>query len=261
MSENDYKPNTGQDAAGTAPTSNDDEADSARDPAEAAAGRDAAGSAPDAPQAEITALNERVLRLAAELENTRRRAEREKADAGRYAIASFARDLLDVADNFDRALRAADGASGEDAIAGLLDGVRMTEKELLTALERHGVRRIHPEGEKFDPNLHQAVAHVPSAAVPSGHVVDVAQPGFTIGERVLRAAMVTVSAGGGAQNGGPQNSGPEKSGGADDGVGDGAAEKGAADNARSERAGAAPRGESGGLGGEGVSGANLDTQV
>lgn len=82
-------------------------------------------------------------------------------------------------------------------MSGLIDGVRMTEKELLTVLERHGVRRIFPAGEKFDPNLHQAVAQVPHETIPSGNVVDVAQPGFTIGERVLRAAMVTVSSGGG----------------------------------------------------------------
>lgn len=197
MSENDYKPNTGQDAGLDAEPANDAET------ADAPADKEAASA--DAQQ-EIAALNERVLRIAAELENTRRRAEREKADAGRYAIANFARDLLDVADNFDRALRAADGVKAEetsagDAIAGLLDGVRMTEKELLQVLERHGVRRVMPEGLKFDPNLHQAVAHVPHAEIPSGHVVDVAQPGFTIGERVLRAAMVTVSAG--SANAGP----------------------------------------------------------
>lgn len=154
-----------------------------------------------APEQEIAELKDRFLRLAAELENTRRRAEREKADAGRYAIAGFARDLLGVSDNFERALRAA-GVSGDDipeghsdAFNGLVAGIQMTEKELLTVLERHGVQRISPAGEKFDPNLHQAVAQVPSADIPPGHVVDVAQPGFTIGERVLRAAMVTVSSG------------------------------------------------------------------
>ncbi|CAK9039318.1 Heat-inducible transcription repressor HrcA [Durusdinium trenchii] len=154
--------------------------------------------ADDNREQEISGLNDRILRLAAELENTRRRAAREKADAGKYAIAGFARDLLAVADNFERALRAAgdeNAAPTADAMAGLIDGVRMTEKELLTVLERHGVHRIEPAGEKFDPNLHQAVAQVPGGAIPTGHVVDVAQPGFTIGERVLRAAMVTVSSG------------------------------------------------------------------
>lgn len=153
------------------------------------------------PEQEITELNDRILRLAAELENTRRRAAREKADAGRYAIANFARDMLAVADNFERALRAA-GVSGEElpegrseAFKGLVSGIQMTEKELLSVLERYGVHRVEPAGEKFDPNLHQAVAQVPGGSIPAGHVVDVAQPGFTIGERVLRAAMVTVSSG------------------------------------------------------------------
>lgn len=155
-------------------------------------------------QRKIDELNDRVLRLAAELENTRRRADRDKADAGRYAIANFARDLIGVADNFERALRVAHGG-GEpsvETIAGLLDGLKMTEKELLSVLDRHGVRRVAAEREKFDPNLHQAVAQVPHADIPPGHVVDVAQPGYTIGERVLRAAMVTVSSGPAAGSGG-----------------------------------------------------------
>ncbi|WP_425410681.1 nucleotide exchange factor GrpE [Hyphococcus sp.] len=143
---------------------------------------------------EIASLNDKVLRLAAELENTRRRAEREKADAGKYAISAFARDLISVLDNFERALRAA-GDSEDASVNNLVDGLRMTEKELLGTLARHGVNRIFPEREKFDPNLHQAVAQIPHADIPSGHVVDVAQSGFTIGERVLRAAMVTVSSG------------------------------------------------------------------
>ncbi len=154
---------------------------------------------------QLTELNDRVLRLAAELENTRRRSEREKADAGRYAIANFARDLLGVTDNFERALEAAgsdDAPASAEALSGIVSGLQMTEKELLSVMERHGIRRVFPKGEKFDPNLHQAVAQIPDAAVPVGHVIDVAQPGFTIGERVLRAAMVTVSSGAGAQQGG-----------------------------------------------------------
>lgn len=161
-------------------------------------------------QAEIDKLNDRVLRIAAELENTRRRAEREKADAGRYAISNFARDLIGVADNFERALRAADnGETGNDVVAGLVDGLRMTEKELLSVLDRHGVRRVAAEREKFDPNVHQAVAQIPHAEIPAGHVVDVAQQGFTIGERVLRAAMVTVSSGPGERDSAaaPENGG------------------------------------------------------
>lgn len=163
----------------------------------------------EAAQAEIAALNDKVLRLAADLENTRRRAEREKTDASRYAIAGFARDLIGVADNFERAFAAADNG-GADAITSLIDGLKMTEKELLSVLERHGVKKVAAEREKFDPNLHQAVAQVPHAEIPPGHVVDVAQQGFTIGDRVLRAAMVTVSSGpGGAGGDEPQSGGPE----------------------------------------------------
>lgn len=168
--------------------------------------RPGANEALEKAQAEIAALNDKVLRLAAELENTRRRAERDKADAGRYAIANFARDLIVVADNFERAFRVAEsGEGGPESLAALIDGLKMTEKELLSVLDRHGVRRVAAEREKFDPNLHQAVAQIPHADIPSGHVVDVAQQGFTIGERVLRAAMVTVSSGPGGSSGAPQD--------------------------------------------------------
>lgn len=151
----------------------------------------------EALEAEIAELNDRVLRLAAEVENTRRRGEREKQDASRYAIAGFARDLLGVADNLARALDAApaEEAPSAEAVSGFVAGVRMTERALAAALERHGVRKIDPKGEKFDPHLHQAVAQAPSATVPAGAVAETAQPGFVIGDRVLRAAMVVVSTG------------------------------------------------------------------
>ena len=161
----------------------------------------------EAANAEIADLKDRFLRLAAELDNTRRRAERDKADAGRYSITNFARDLIGVVDNFERALRVAGDntpAEGQSDVAkGLIDGLMMTEKELLSVLERHGVRRVAAEREKFDPNIHQAVAQLPHPEIPSGHVVDVAQQGFTIGDRVLRAAMVTVSNGPGDASGPP----------------------------------------------------------
>ncbi len=149
-------------------------------------------------EAQITDLNDRVLRLAAELENTRRRGEREKLEASRYAIAGFARDILAVSDNFERAMAnaPADGAAASsETVTALIAGVRMTERALTAALERHGVRKIDPKGERFDPNLHQAVAQAPAAGVPSGFVSETAQPGYVIGERVLRAAMVIVSTG------------------------------------------------------------------
>lgn len=152
----------------------------------------------EAREAEIAELNDRILRLAAEVENTRRRGERERAEAGRYAIASFAREMIAVADNFTRALESApeeDGPATAEGLSSFVAGVRMTERALVAALERHGVRKIDPKGEKFDPHLHQAVAQAPNADVPAGHVAETAQSGFVIGDRVLRAAMVVVSTG------------------------------------------------------------------
>jgi molecular chaperone GrpE len=155
-------------------------------------------------QREIDAQKDQLLRLAAELENTRRRAERERAEAAKYGISGFARDLLSVADNFSRALELTpdDPSTMEPAaFEGLVNGMRMTEKELLAVFERNGVVRLYPKGEPFDPNQHQAIAQVPGTGEPKDAVVDVVAPGFMIGERVLRAAMVTVSTGAGVSNG------------------------------------------------------------
>ncbi|MEM0929769.1 MAG: nucleotide exchange factor GrpE [Pseudomonadota bacterium] len=154
-------------------------------------------------QKEIEAEKDRGLRLAAELENTRRRADREKQEAARYGITSFARDLLSVADNFARALELAPDDPAQmdaEAFKGLINGMRMTEKELMTIFERNGIQRLEPKGEKFDPNVHQAIAQVPGNGEPKDHVVDVAAPGFVIGDRVIRAAMVTVSTGANASS-------------------------------------------------------------
>lgn len=166
--------------------------------------------APGSEEARIAALVEslskenadtkdRLLRTLAEMENLRRRTEREVADSRVYAIASFARDILAVADNMDRALQALDTDLREKADAGtkaLLDGVELTERELLKVLEKHGVRKFEPKGEKFDPNLHQAMYEVPDPSVPAGTVAQVVQAGYMIGERVLRPALVGVAKGG-----------------------------------------------------------------
>lgn len=148
---------------------------------------------------EAAELKDKLLRTLAEMENLRRRTEREVADARTYGIANFARDVVTVADNMDRALQALDNELREKAdasIKALLDGVELTERELLKALEKNGIKKIEPQGEKFDPNFHQAMYEVPDASVPSGHVVQVVQPGYVIGERVLRPALVGVSKGG-----------------------------------------------------------------
>jgi molecular chaperone GrpE len=142
---------------------------------------------------------DRWLRTLAEMENLRRRTEREVADARTYGVTSFARDILAVADNMQRAMQALDAELREKAEPGvkaLLDGVELTERELLNVLEKHGVKKIEPMGEKFDPNFHQAMYEVPDSSVPSGTVVQVVQPGYTIGERVLRPALVAIAKGG-----------------------------------------------------------------
>ncbi len=153
----------------------------------------------EALQAENAELRDRFLRMAAEMENLRRRTEREIKDAKSYSVAGFARDMLAVSDNLRRALDAvpADHREGADqTLTTLLEGVEMTERAMLSALERHGVKKINAEGEKFDPHFHQAMFEIPNAEVPNNTVLQVVQAGFTIGERVLRPAMVGVSKGG-----------------------------------------------------------------
>ena len=123
----------------------------------------------------------------------------EVADARTYGVTNFARDILAVADNMERALKALDDEIRDKADAGvkaLLDGVELTERELIKVMEKHGVKRLEPQGQKFDPNLHQAMFEIPDPRVPAGTVVQVMQPGYTIGERVLRPALVGVSKGG-----------------------------------------------------------------
>jgi len=151
------------------------------------------------PVAVAVELRDRLLRTLAEMDNLRKRTEREVAESRIYGVTSFARDLLAVADNMRRALDAVapELRSGAEAgVKALIDGVELTERELLKALEKNGVRQFTPQGEKFDPNLHQAMFEVPDSSVPSGSVVQVVQPGYMIGERVLRPALVGVSKGG-----------------------------------------------------------------
>lgn len=144
-------------------------------------------------------LRDKYLRLAAEMDNLRRRTERDVRDAKSYSVAGFARDMLAVSDNLRRALDAIPAEARELAdtgLAALIEGVEMTERSMLAALERHGVKKLDPTGQKFDPNFHQAMFEVPNAEVPNNTVVQVVQAGYTIGERVLRPAMVGVAKGG-----------------------------------------------------------------
>jgi molecular chaperone GrpE len=159
-------------------------------------------------------LKDRALRIAADMENLRRRTARDVHDARAYAIANFARDMLSVSDNLRRALDAIPAeakAAGDAGFAALIEGVQMTERAMLSALERHGVKKLAPEGEKFDPNFHQAMFEVQNPDVPANTVVQVVQPGYSIGERVLRPAMVGVAKGGpkqAAANDAPVEPGP-----------------------------------------------------
>jgi molecular chaperone GrpE len=149
-------------------------------------------------EAEKAELKDKLLRVLAEMENLRRRTERELADARAYAVTGFARDILNVVDNLARALDAvptAARAEGEATLKGLIEGVELTSRDLFKSLERHGVKSIEAEGQRFDPNLHQAMFEVPDPQKPNGTIVTVVQGGFTIGERVLRPALVGVSKG------------------------------------------------------------------
>ena len=147
---------------------------------------------------ELADLKDRYIRLAADMENLRKRTAREKADMAKYAITDFARDILNLSDNFERAIEAvpAEEATQNKAFSTFLEGIKMNESALHKVLERHGVTPINPEGERFDPNMHQAVQQVETKDLPNDTVCDVFQVGYVIADRVLRHAVVSVSKGG-----------------------------------------------------------------
>lgn len=150
-------------------------------------------------ESENAKLKDRLLRAVAEMENLRKRSERDVKDARQYAIANFARDMLTATDNLSRALmtmpqEARDEAEG--TFKSLIEGVEMTEREMIRLLEKNGITKIEPKGEKFDPHFHQAMFEVPNPDAVEGTVTEVVQAGYVIGERVLRPAMVGVAKGG-----------------------------------------------------------------
>jgi molecular chaperone GrpE len=156
-------------------------------------------STPSALEVECADLKDRLLRTMAEIENTRRRAARDVMDARQYAIAAFARDTLTAADNIQRALACLGEGEKEKLstpLKAFVEGIELTERDFLTVLERHGVKKLDPHGQKFDPHFHQAMFEVEDSSVPVGTVAQVIQIGFVIGERVLRPALVGVSKGG-----------------------------------------------------------------
>lgn len=182
-----------------------DDVDNASEEQAAADSSDAPGAEPDAAtvvaalQSENADLKDRVLRAVAEMENLRKRTQREVADARNYAIANFARDMLTATDNLERALSTLTDDVRENAdkdMKGLIEGLEMTEREMHRLLQKNGVKPILAAGEKFDPHKHQAMFEVPDESVPEGTVVQVMQSGFEIGERVLRPAFVGVAKGG-----------------------------------------------------------------
>jgi molecular chaperone GrpE len=197
------------------------------DPADQAAAPGAAKSAspwwenPDAPppddgkaeierlESEKADLTERLIRVAADMDNLRKRTERELTDARKYAVAKFAGDMLVVGDNLRRALAAVPAdrlESGDEVLKALSEGVHVTEREMERLLEKNGVSRIAAIGERFDPHRHQAMYEVPDPTKPAGTVVEVVQEGYQIGDRVLRAALVGIS------KDGPKASGAEAKG-------------------------------------------------
>ena len=155
----------------------------------------------DALLVENAEMRDRLLRTLADMENLRRRTEREKADTARYAITNFARDVLTVGDNLKRTMDhvPAEAAAQDPALKTFLEGVELTERELVNVLERHGVTRIEPLGQRFDPNFQQAMFEVQNPDVAEGTVVDVMQAGYAIGDRCLRPALVAVAKGGAKQ--------------------------------------------------------------
>ena len=161
-------------------------------------------------QAEVGDLKDTWLRAHAEVDNIRKRAEREREEAAKYSIATLARDIVAVGDNLQRAIVSvqAGAAEKDPALKSFLEGVTMTERELLNALDRHGIRRVQPLNEQFNPHLHQAVAQVPRTDVPSGTIVEVYQAGYMLEERVLRPAMVGVAQGGPKPSAPPEATAP-----------------------------------------------------
>ncbi len=172
--------------------------------APAANGAAAEASGPDpfavleALKDENAGLKDKLLRTLADMENLRRRTDKEVADSKTYGISNFAREMLTVADNLHRAAASVpdDAKTGSEAVKSLVEGVELTERDLLSRLARFNVKPIEPEGKKFDPNMHEALFEIPNEGVPSGTVLQVVETGYAIGERVLRPAKVGVSRGG-----------------------------------------------------------------
>lgn len=197
MAEENQKPDQDQTAAG---------------PGADAPAREGAGvEAPDVAtlEARIAELTDRLLRAHADMDNLRKRTDRDKEDTAKYAITKFAREVLGIGDNLLRAIAAvpAGAADADPALKALIDGVTLTEREFLNILERNGVKRVVPEGQPFNPHQHQAMIEVENRDVAPGTVIQVYQPGYVLEDRVLRPAMVVVAKGGAKPDKGDSASG------------------------------------------------------
>ena len=160
----------------------------------------------EALQAENAEFKDRTLRTLADMENLRRRTEREVTDAKTYGVTSFARDMLTFGDNLRRAIDAVPPAAREaadPAIKSFIEGIELTERDFLSRLNRFGVKKLEPMGKRFDPNMHEALFEMPDESVPTGTVMQIVEQGFSIGDRVLRPAKVGVSRGGPKPDGKP----------------------------------------------------------
>jgi molecular chaperone GrpE len=196
MNENENSPSTDPNAE--VPSGAEAEPSPAAEAAQTSDAPDAAASpTPDpvaALQAEVAELKDKLLRALADTENLRRRAEREKQETMQYAIAGFAKDLLSVADTFRRALDSLSPEARQDEAAkAFIEGVELTERELQRVFEKHGIRQVTPNGEKFDHNFHQAMMEVPTDDHAPGTVVNVMQTGYVLNGRLLRPALVGVA--------------------------------------------------------------------
>jgi molecular chaperone GrpE len=190
----------------TSPTADQDEAAAqfAASEADQSVPADAPADPVAALEAEKAELKDKLLRTLADMENLRRRTARDVQEGRTYAVTAFARDMLTVADNISRALASAppEATAADGPLKAFVEGVALTERDLLKTLERHGVKKLEPKGAKFDPNFHQAIFEAPHEEIPAGMVSEVAQAGYAIGERVLRPAMVGISKGAARTNGG-----------------------------------------------------------
>ena len=189
-------------AAATSPETNQAPADEAGEETQApkaGAAVEPAESEPEEAQKptledQVSELRDRLLRAMAELENTRKRAQRDREEANKYAITGFARSVLTVADNLRRAIDSVPGEErGNEAVKTLLAGIEMTERELLKAFEQQGIQAVEPLGEKFDHNFHQAMFEVEGSGQPPGTIVQVMEAGYVIADRLLRPAMVGIA--------------------------------------------------------------------